>query len=72
MKKQESINDKSSVQDFADTLESNPAEIIAWAKREIKEYEALIEILEKKSICKGGDAVPIKKPKGKKKAKAKT
>ena len=49
MKKQESINNKSSVQDFADTLESNPAEIIAWAKREIKEYEALIEILEKKS-----------------------
>ena len=41
MKKQESINDKSSVQDFADTLESNPAEIIAWAKREIFEVKLI-------------------------------
>jgi hypothetical protein len=38
---------KSSVQDFADTIKDNPAEIIAWAKREIKEYESLIDILEK-------------------------
>jgi len=37
---------KSSVQDFADTLKDNPKKIIAWAKREIKEYQKLIKILE--------------------------
>lgn len=38
---------KSSVQEFADTIKDNPKKIIAWAKREIKEYEKLIKILEK-------------------------
>ncbi len=37
-----------SVQEFADTLKDNPKEIIAWAKREIAEYQSLIEILEKR------------------------
>ena len=39
---------KSSVQDFADTIKDNPKEIIAWAEREIKEYQSLIKILNKK------------------------
>lgn len=39
---------KSSVQEFADTIKNNPKKIIAWAKREIKEYQKLIKILEKK------------------------
>jgi len=39
---------KSSVQDFADTIRDNPKEIIAWAKREIREYEKLIKVLEKR------------------------
>jgi hypothetical protein len=39
---------KSSAQDFADSINNNPKEIIAWAKREIKEYQKLIKILEKK------------------------
>ena len=39
---------KSSVQEFADKIKSNPKKIIAWAKREIAEYEKLINILEKK------------------------
>lgn len=38
---------KSSVQEFADTIKDNPKKIIAWVKREIKEYERLIKILEK-------------------------
>ena len=33
-------------QDFAETLKNNPKKIIEWAKREIKEYENLIKILE--------------------------
>ena len=33
-------------QDFAETLKNNPKKIIEWAKREIKEYEKLIKILE--------------------------
>jgi len=41
-------NKKSSVQDFADTIKDNPEKIIAWAKREIAEYEKLIKILEKR------------------------
>jgi len=36
-----------SVQEFADTIKDNPKKIIEWAKREIKEYQSLIEILEK-------------------------
>lgn len=39
---------KSSVQDFADTIRDNPKEIIKWCLREIKEYQKLIKILEKK------------------------
>ena len=39
---------KSKAEEFADTLKDNPEEIIAWAKREIKEYLELIKILEKK------------------------
>ena len=39
---------KSSVQDFADTIKDKPKKIIAWAKREIKEYEKLIKILDAK------------------------
>jgi len=41
-------NKNKKVQDFVDTLKDNPKEIIAWAKREINEYEALIKILEKR------------------------
>ncbi len=37
---------KSSVQEFADTIKSDSKKIIAWAKREIREYEKLIKILE--------------------------
>ena len=40
---------KSSVQEFADNIKDNPKKIIAWAKREIREYQKLIKILEKKS-----------------------
>jgi len=39
---------RTSVQEFVDTIQDNPQEIIAWAKREIKEYQRLIKILEKK------------------------
>lgn len=39
---------KTSVQEFSDTIKDNPKEIIAWAKREILEYQKLIEILRKK------------------------
>ena len=38
---------KSSVQEFADTIQNNPKRIIAWAKREVSEYKKLIAILEK-------------------------
>jgi hypothetical protein len=37
---------KSNARDFADTIKDNPQKIIAWAKREIREYEKLIRILE--------------------------
>ena len=39
---------QSSAQDFADSIKDHPKQIIAWAKREIKEYEKLIKILENK------------------------
>lgn len=38
---------KSTAQDFADTIKSNPKRIIAWANREIREYKRLIKIIEK-------------------------
>lgn len=41
MKKQ-----KSSVQDFSDTIKHDPKKIIKWCLREIKEYQKLIKILE--------------------------
>lgn len=41
---------KTSVQEFAEELKDNPKKIIAWAKREIKEYEKLIKILENENI----------------------
>lgn len=40
---------KSPAQEFADTLKDNPKKIIEWCKKEIKEYEKLIKILEKKN-----------------------
>jgi len=40
------VMSKSNAKDFADTIKNNPKKIIAWAKREIKEYEKLIRILE--------------------------
>lgn len=40
--------EKSGAENFADSLKDNPKDIIAWCKREIKEYESLIKILEKK------------------------
>lgn len=46
---------KSSVQEFADSIRDNPGKIIAWAKREIKEYEALIKILESAGKNKAAD-----------------
>ncbi len=38
----------SEAQDFADTIKDNPDEIIEWCRNEIKEYEKLIKILEKR------------------------
>jgi len=38
---------KTSVEDFADTIKTDPAKIIEWANREIAEYQKLIKILEK-------------------------
>lgn len=43
MKKQKP---KSSVRQFAETIKDNPKKIIEWAKREIREYQRLIKILE--------------------------
>lgn len=47
--------DKATAEEFADTIinrttKDNPKEIIKWAKSEIKAYQDLIKILEKK--CK--------------------
>ena len=39
---------QSSVQEFADKIKHDPKKIIAWAKREIAEYEKLIKILNDK------------------------
>ena len=36
---------KTKAENFFESLKDNPKEIIAWAKREIKEYEKLIEII---------------------------
>lgn len=42
------IMKKTSVQEFADELKDNPKRIIVWAKSEIREYEKLIKILERR------------------------
>jgi len=47
------VSKKSSVQDFADTIKDNPKEIIAWARREIREYQKLIKILERTQMTIG-------------------
>ena len=41
------MKNKTSVEEFAETIQNNPKRIIAWAKREIEEYKKLIAILEK-------------------------
>ena len=43
---------KSHAHNFFEALKDDPKEIIAWAKREIKEYEQLIKLIEKKSDSK--------------------
>ena len=48
MTKKQSSKEKSPAQNFAEALKDNPEEIIAWAKSEQKEYQRLIDILEKK------------------------
>lgn len=40
--------ESSRAESFAETIKNNPKEIIAWCKSEIKEYEKLIKILEKR------------------------
>ena len=42
------MTEKTSAENFVDTIRDDPQAIIEWAKREIKEYEELIEILEKR------------------------
>lgn len=44
--KKEKIS-KSSIQEFVDSIKYNPEKIIAWAEREIKEYQKLIKLLKK-------------------------
>lgn len=39
---------KTKADNFEETLKHNPKEIIAWAKREIKEYQKLIKLLSNK------------------------
>ena len=46
-----------SPQEFANTIKSDPKDIIKWARREIKAYEKLIKILEKKK-----DMTPKEQP----------
>ena len=53
--KEVSNNIKSSVQEFANTIKDNPREIIAWARREIREYQKLIKILEKEITKKNAN-----------------
>jgi len=42
------MSKQSTAKEFADTIKDNPKAIIDWAKREIKEYEKLIKILERR------------------------
>ena len=42
------VKDKSTAQNFADTIRDDPKAIIGWCRREIIEYEKLIKILEGK------------------------
>lgn len=43
---------KTNVEKFVDALDNNPDRIIAWAKREIAEYQKLIDILEEQKLQK--------------------
>ena len=45
MTKKQSSKKKSPAQNFADSLQDNPEEILAWIDREIKEYEKLKSII---------------------------
>jgi len=45
--KYEETKPKTKAQEFADTIKNKHKEIIAWAKREIKEYERLIKEYER-------------------------
>jgi len=38
------------LQYFVDAHKKDPAEIIAWAKREIQEYQKIIAILEREKV----------------------
>jgi hypothetical protein len=40
---------KSSAQKFADSIKDNPKAIIEWCREEIKAYQELIKLLEKKT-----------------------
>ena len=46
------MTDKSSVQEFADSLKDDPQEILNWIDREIAEYKKLKAILEKQKWIK--------------------
>ena len=39
----------SAAENFLTTMQSDPQEVIAWAKEEIKLYEKLIKLVEKKT-----------------------
>lgn len=41
---------KSKAENFADSLKDCPEEILEWCNREIKEYQSLIDILEKRGV----------------------
>ena len=43
-------NIKTKADNFAEALKDNPKEIIAWARAEIREYEKLIKMLEKRLL----------------------
>lgn len=59
------MKQKSKADNFAYWLNKNPKVIIAWAKREIKEYENLIKLLEanKKQTVTKKNYTDVKLPK---------